>query len=59
MVIGVTERAVLLPWVQIPHLSLFLTATDEDGPEAEKGLWATRSHVLPREIFTRTSIEPI
>ena len=59
MVIGITERAVLLPWVQTSHLSLFLTRTDENGPEEEKGLWARRFHLLPREIFTRTSIEPI
>ena len=59
MVIGVIERPVLLPWVQTPHLSLFLTRTDDDGAEEEKGLWARRSHLLPREIFPRTSIESI
>ena len=59
MVIGVIERAVLLPWVQIPHLSLFLTTTDEDGAEEEKGLRARRSHLLPRDIFPRTSIDSV
>ena len=59
MVIGVIERAVLLPWVQIPHLSLFLTTTDEDGAEEEKGLWARRSHLLPRDIFPRTSTDSV
>ena len=59
MVIGITERAVLLPWVQIPHLSLFLTTTDEDGAEEEKGPGARRSYLLPREIFPRTSIESV
>ena len=52
-VISVIERAVLLPWVQTSHLSLFLTRTDENGTEEEKGLWARRSHLLPREIFLR------
>lgn len=37
MVIGIIERAVLLPWAQTPHLSLFLTATDEDGAEEREG----------------------
>ena len=56
MVIGVIERAMLLPWVQTPYLSLFFATPDEDGAEEEKGLWARRSHLLPRETFPRTSI---